>query len=100
MLKRGANVTYVASLEQYCSKLLHKWWLPKLLRRIPIVKWVAPDFYQFEKRFLRRILTMIQQGQPRMVWTVFPSTDNVAYVSVLFGILHVCVCVCVCFCFL
>ena len=78
MLKRGATVTYVASLEQYFSKLLHKWWLPKLLRKIPIVKWLAPDFYEFEKRFLRRMLRMIEQGQPRIVWTVFPSTDNVA----------------------
>ena len=78
MLKRGANVTYVASLEQYFSKLMHKWWLPKLLRRIPILKWLAPDFFEFERRFLRRILKILEQGKPRVVWTVFPSIDNVA----------------------
>ena len=78
MLKRGANVTYVASLEQYFSKLMHKWWLPKLLRKVPILKWLAPHFYEFEKRFLQRILKILEQGQPRVVWTVFPSTDNVA----------------------
>jgi len=80
MLKRGANVTYVAGLEQYFSKLMHAWWLAKLLRMIPVIGWrVAPNFYEFETRFVRRMLKLIDQGQPRVVWTVFPSTDNVAH---------------------
>jgi predicted AlkP superfamily pyrophosphatase or phosphodiesterase len=79
MLHRGANVTYTPSLEQYFTKIQHKWWLPKLLRKLPVLRWLAPDFYEYEQRFMRRILNLLQQGQPRVAWIVFGSPDNVAH---------------------
>jgi len=79
MLRRGANYTYTSSLEQYFTKISHVWWLPKLLRKIPILKWLAPDFVEYETRYLRRTLKILQHGKPRVVWIVFASPDNVAH---------------------